>query len=109
MERPDKDVAACRSEGRFINVARPTPGITRWDTISSVAGLQKWILDHPEIFVSTLTEKLLTFGTGRGVEYFDGPAVRKIVRDAAADDYRFSSIVIGIVNSTPFRMRQKAS
>jgi hypothetical protein len=77
--------------------------------LRGVAGLQGWILAHPELFVSTLTEKLLTFGTGRGVEYYDGPAVRRIVRDAAADDYRFSSLVIGIVNSTPFKMRQKAS
>ena len=75
-------------------------------SIRGVAGLQEWILAHPELFVSTLTEKLLTFATGRGVEYYDGPAVRKIVRDAGANDYRFSSLVIGIVNSTPFRMRK---
>src|SRR5438045_3613059 len=68
-------------------------------TLKGVSELQKWILDHPELFVSTVTEKLLTFGLGRGVEYYDGPAVRKIVRDAAADDYRFSSLIIGIVRS----------
>jgi hypothetical protein len=56
--------------------------------------------------VTTLSEKLLTFATGRGVEYYDAPAVRKIVRDARAGDYRFSSIVVGIVNSIPFRMRK---
>ena len=70
-----------------------------------VAGLQKAILDRPELFVTTLTEKLLTFAIGRGVGYYDAPAVRAIVRDAAAHDYRFSSIVMGIVNSMPFRMR----
>jgi len=71
-----------------------------------VEGLQKAILNRPELFVSTLSEKLLTFAIGRGVAYYDAPALRKIVRDASAQDYRFSSIVMGIVNSTPFRMRK---
>ena len=77
--------------------------------LRGVAGLQKAILDRPELFVATLTEKLLTFAIGRGVGYYDGPAVRKIVRDAGAQDYRFSSIVVGIVNSMPFRMRKASS
>jgi hypothetical protein len=72
---------------------------------SGLAGLQKAILDRPELFVGTLTEKMLTFATGRGVAYYDAPAVRKIVRDASAQNYRFSSIVMGIVTSVPFRMR----
>ena len=71
-----------------------------------VAGLQKAILNRPEMFVTTLSEKLLTFAIGRGVAYYDAPALRKIVRDTSAQDYRFSSIVMGIVNSTPFRMRK---
>ena len=71
-----------------------------------VEGLQKAILSRPELFVTTLSEKLLTFALGRGVAYYDAPALRKIVRDAGAQDYRFSSIVMGIVNSTPFRMRK---
>jgi hypothetical protein len=74
-----------------------------------VAGLQKAILDEPELFVTTLTEKLLTFAIGRGVGYYDAPAVRKIVRDASAEDYRFSSIVRGLVTSMPFRMRKASS
>jgi hypothetical protein len=73
-----------------------------------VEGLQAAILKHPDLFVTRLSEKLLTFATGRGVEYYDGPAIRKIVRGAEAQDYRFSSLVIGIVNSTPFRMRSAA-
>ncbi|MEO5739661.1 MAG: DUF1592 domain-containing protein [Vicinamibacterales bacterium] len=73
-----------------------------------VAGLQKAILSHPELFVGTLSEKLLTFAIGRGVAYYDAPALRKIVRDASAQDYRFSSIVMGVVNSTPFRMRKSS-
>jgi hypothetical protein len=71
-----------------------------------VAGLQKAILNHPELFVNTLSEKLLTFAIGRGVAYYDAAALRKIVRESKAQDYRFSSIVMGIVNSTPFRMRK---
>jgi hypothetical protein len=74
-----------------------------------VTDLQKAILAHPEFFVTTLSEKLLTFATGRGVDHYDAPAVRKILRDAKADDYRFSSIVMGIVNSMPFRMRKATS
>ena len=71
-----------------------------------VGGLQTAILKRPELFVTTLSEKLIIFAIGRGVDYYDAPAVRKIVRDAAAEDYRFSSIVMGVVNSTPFRMRK---
>jgi mono/diheme cytochrome c family protein len=78
-------------------------------SVRGVAGLQAAILKNPELFVSTLAEKLLTFATGRGVAYYDAPAVRKIVREAGADDYRFSSLVMGIVNSTPFRMRKASS
>jgi len=64
------------------------------------------LLKRPEIFVTTLTEKLLTFALGRGIEPNDGPALRQIVRNAKADNYRFSAIILGIVNSTPMRMRQ---
>jgi len=71
-----------------------------------VQGLEGGLLNRPEIFVTTLTEKLLTFALGRGIEADDGPAVREIVRRAKADNYRFSAIILGIVNSTPMRMRQ---
>ena len=57
-------------------------------------------------FVSTLTEKMLTYALGRGLEYYDAPAVRAILRDAAQDDYRFSALIVGIVQSAPFRMRK---
>lgn len=70
-----------------------------------VAGLEQALLARPELFVGTLTEKLMTFGLGRGIEYYDAPAVRKIVQDAREDDYRFSRLILGIVNSTPFQMR----
>jgi hypothetical protein len=71
-----------------------------------VAELQQALLKHPELFATTFTEKLLTYGLGRGVDYYDAPAVRRIVRSAGAGDYRFSSFIVGIVNSAPFQMRR---
>jgi hypothetical protein len=71
-----------------------------------IDGLEKALLARPELFAGTLTESLMTFALGRGVEFYDAPAVRKIVADAAQDDYRFSSIILGIVKSVPFRMRR---
>ena len=71
-----------------------------------IDGLEDALLARPELFAATLTENLLTFALGRGVEYYDAPAVRKIVRDAEKDDYRFSSLILGIVNSAPFQMRR---
>ena len=71
-----------------------------------VGGLQDALLARPELFVTTLAEKLLTFAVGRGVEHYDAPAVRRIVRAAQADGYRFSSLVAEVVNSMPFRMRK---
>jgi len=76
--------------------------------VDGVVTLRKAILDRPEIYVTTLTEKLMTYALGRGVDTRDMPAVRRVVRDAAAQDYRFSSIVLGIVKSVPFQMRVKA-
>jgi hypothetical protein len=64
------------------------------------------LLRRPEEFVTTVTEKLLTYGLGRGVEYYDIPAVRKIVREAAPGQYRWSSLIVGIAKSTPFQMRR---
>ena len=66
------------------------------------------LLMQSDRFVSTLTEKMMTYALGRGVEYYDAPAVRAILRDAARDDYRFSSLIVGIVQSAPFRMRKAA-
>jgi Protein of unknown function (DUF1585) len=63
-------------------------------------------LNRPELFVGTLSEKLLTYALGRGIEQYDAPAVRKIVRDARTHEFRFSSVILGVVNSTPFKMRR---
>ncbi|MBA3312734.1 MAG: DUF1592 domain-containing protein [Planctomycetaceae bacterium] len=80
-------------------------GLPDGSAFSGVAGLEQALLARPEIFVSTLTEKLMTFAIGRGIEFYDAPAIRQIVRDAKDDDYRFSSLIFGIVKSTPFQMR----
>jgi len=92
-------------EGRPIDASGGLPDGSKF---TGVSGLEHGLLHRPEIFVGTLTEKLLTFALGRGVEYYDAPAVRRIVRQAKADDFRFSSIILGIVNSTPFTMRTSA-
>ncbi len=70
------------------------------------SGLRDLLLGQEERFAETVTEKLLTYALGRGVEYYDGPAVRAITRDAAASDYRWSQVILGIVESTPFQMRR---
>jgi len=75
-------------------------------TIDGPVGLRNVLLDKKEQFVETATERLLTYALGRGVEPFDMPAVRRIVRDSAASDYRWSSLVAGIVTSVPFQMRR---
>lgn len=73
--------------------------------IDSVTALEQGIIERPEVFVETLVTKLMTFGLGRGIEPADGPAIRKIVNEAAKADYAFSAIITEIVNSTPFRLR----
>jgi hypothetical protein len=100
-------------------------GIGRWRTIDSGSkidasgqlvdgtpltgadSLRNALLKYPDAFVQTMTEKLLMFATGREAQYYDMPAIRAITRDAGRTDYRFSSIVLGIVNSQPFQMRIK--
>src|SRR5262245_58337922 len=80
-------------------------GLPDGSHFSDVPGLEKALLSRPEIFVGALAEKLLTYGLGRGVEYYDAPAIRAIVRDSRAQDYRVSSLVLGLVKSAPFQMR----
>ncbi len=68
------------------------------------ADLREWMLGRPDQFAHTVTEKLMTYALGRRVEYYDQPVIRRIVREAAEQDYRWSAIVLGIVQSEPFRM-----
>jgi hypothetical protein len=77
--------------------------------INGISDLRKSILARPELFVGTMTEKLLIYSLGRGVESTDRPVLRQVVRDAQHDGYRFSSLVFGIVRSAPFQMRAPAA
>jgi hypothetical protein len=70
--------------------------------VDGVNALRDYIAGRPDLFVQTLTENLLTYALGRPVQYYDMPLVRRLVRDAAAQDYRFSSLILGIVNSPAF-------
>jgi len=97
--------------GRWRTLEGDTPvdaagGLPDGRRFVGVPGLEEWLLSHPDLFVGTLTEKLLTFALGRGLEPSDAPAVRRIVRDAKSSDYRFSSIIIGVAKSTPFTLRK---
>ena len=80
-------------------------GLPDGSKFADVDGLEAALLRRPDLFVGTVAEKLLTFASGRGMEYYDGPAVRAIVRDARPKDYPVSSIVLGVVRSQPFQMR----
>ena len=75
-------------------------------TFTGLAGLRRVLMSRPEEFVRPVTEKLLAYALGREVRYYDMPVVRGIVRDAASTDYRWSSIMLGIVQSAPFQMKQ---
>jgi hypothetical protein len=68
--------------------------------------LRKILSGRREQVAHTVTEKLLTYAVGRGIEYYDEPSVRKILQEAAPNDYRWSSLVLGIIESTPFQMRR---
>jgi mono/diheme cytochrome c family protein len=89
-------------DGRPVDA---TGGMPDGSEFLGVDGLETALLKRPEVFAQTLTEKLLTFGLGRGIEYYDGPAVRQIVRAARAKDYRLSSLIEAVVTSVPFQMR----
>src|SRR5207302_6257641 len=71
--------------------------------IEGLAGLRALLLEQPEQFPRTVTEKLLSYALGRKLDYYDRPAVRQIVSDAAANDYRWSSLILGIVKSPTFK------
>jgi hypothetical protein len=88
--------------GKPVDASGTTPGGTK---IEGLAGLRALLLEDPEQFPRTVTDKLMAYALGRRVEYYDRPSIRKIVRDAAAENYRWSSIILGIVKSPAFLMR----
>jgi hypothetical protein len=73
--------------------------------VDGPVALRKAVMKRPELFVRTVTQKLMTYGLGRGVEYRDMPVVRAVAADSAKQNYRFSAIVLGIVKSVPFQMK----
>ena len=77
--------------------------------VDGVVSLRRALLRQPELFVGTVTEKLMTYALGRGVAADDMPSVRAIIRDATSQNYRFSSLVLGIVRSAPFTMRSRVT
>lgn len=91
--------------GAPLDVSGVLPGGAAFE---GVAGLRRVLLERSEPLVMTITEKLLTYALGRGLEYSDAPTVRKITHDTASTDYRFSSLIVGIVQSPAFQMKQSA-
>ena len=91
---------------RVIDVSGVLPDGTEFNGMS---GLREVLLGRRLEFVATVTEKLLIYALGRGVEFYDRPAIRTIVREAARDDYRWSSVILGVVTSQPFQMRRSES
>jgi hypothetical protein len=92
-----------RDDGGPIDASGALPG---GETIEGILGLKNAVLKRPEPFLRTFSEKLLTYALGRGLDYHDEPAIRQIVGHAQKNGYRFSDIVLGIVQSTPFQMRR---
>lgn len=95
-----------RSQGQAVDASAVFADGTALD---GVQGLRAFVLSRRDNYVHAFTVKLLTYALGRHVDHRDQPSIRKIVRDAATGDYRWSAIVLGIVNSTPFQMRKPAS
>jgi len=86
------------------NPVDPVGDLYDGTTMTGPAGLRAALLKHQDMFFLSFTESLMTYALGRRVEYFDMPAIRKIIRDAAKDDNRFSAYVLGVVNSRAFQM-----
>jgi len=95
-----------REAGTAVDASGALPDGT---PLTGAAELRAALLKQPDAFVRTLSEKMLIYALGRGLQSYDQPVVRSIVRDAAGSDYRFSSLVLGIVKSGPFQMRQKGT
>jgi mono/diheme cytochrome c family protein len=93
-----------KADGAAIETSGVMPDGTKFD---GLGGLRSVMEQRSDDFVSTVAEKLLVYALGRGVEYYDQPVVRKIVRDAASTDYKWSSMILGVTNSMPFQMRMR--
>jgi hypothetical protein len=99
-------VGRWRNRGEGDTPIDPAGALPNGATFEGASGLKSALLSQSDAFVTTFTEKLLTYGVGRGLEYYDAPAVRAITREARNNEYKFSSLVLGIVKSTPFQLRR---
>jgi hypothetical protein len=95
-----------RDSGKAIDSSGILPGGI---AVDGVAGLKKVLLSQPELFVGAFAEKLMMYALGRNVQYYDMPAVRKMVHDAEKQGFTFASLVLNLVKSAPFQMRQSHS
>ena len=91
---------------RLLNDEEMSGTLPDGTELTGPSSVRDLLLKNREDFVATVTEKLLTYALGRGVEYYDQPSIRNIVRQAEVDDYRWSSLILNIVESTPFQMRK---
>ena len=102
-------LGAWRTADEYGNPVDATATLPSGRTVEGMAGLRAWLIERPEQFAGTVTEKLLSYALGRGLAHADRPTVRAVVREAAADDYRWSALVSGIVKSPAFLMRNGAA
>jgi hypothetical protein len=102
-------VGTWRDNDDSLNPIDASGALPDGTTFNGVMEFRKALASHPERFVTTVAEKLLTYALGRGLAYYDAPAVRKIRNDAAANNYRLSSLIVGVINSDAFQMRRTQS
>ena len=102
-------IGAWRTVDEFGNPIDATAIMPSGARVEGMAGLRRLLLDYPDQFAATVTEKLLAYALGRQLEYFDKPTVRNIVRDAIAQDYRWSALILGIVKAPSFLSRNAAA
>ena len=102
-------IGAWRSTSEAGTAIDATDRLPDGAEVRGLDGIRHIVIEQKEEFVRTVTEKLLTYALGRGLEWYDYPSVRAIVRGAAQNDYRWSSIIVGVVNSLPFEMRRSES
>ena len=99
-------IGAWRNFDEGGNPVDPSGNYPGGAEFSGFADLRAWMLERGDRFAHTVTEKLMTYALGRRVEYYDQPVIRQIVRDAATENYSWSSILVGIANSAPFKMSE---
>ncbi len=102
-------LGAWRTADEFGNPIDATATMPNGRTVNGMAGLRALLLEQPEQFARTVTAKLLSYALGRGLQHTDWPTVRAVAREAAADDYRWSALIAGIVRSPAFLMRNAAA